>query len=418
MIFTLEILLLAYLVLSIIIQAFAHSFRATESIFVRLLFLLLTIGTVGLYIYAKPITQYLATPQSTLQQVVLSFALLANSIMLFTRHKNINFEPMYLNFLNVFSFLALATSGVVMAIIGIIGIRFIELAIAMTSEVRADVPTQLKQLWKIVVVSLILGAFALFNSLSASPASSVIASCLIIMAFVIDAGLLNLRMTKRIELANQATPLLFIRWASTSVVVSASFLFFLLQLQSNLNHQVLLGCLMVTLALQLFGFTQTRNIHQVLTRLYIVNLSFVFLLFSYCKDQQMLMVGLIYMISLHLIVPMLLVLLEAKQQFRWNSYEKLILFLLMGWLTLLPLPTSFFPRLSLMLMNGGNGNGYFYFLYLIVLIVALNTLLQRGVEYRQIEKFLPAKNNHKISAIYTMLIILIAIAGSAVGLVP
>lgn len=60
----------------------------------------------------------------------------------------------------------------------------------------------------------------------------------------------------------------------------------------------------------------------------------------------------------------------------------------------------------------------FISLYLIVLIVALNTLLQRGVEYRQIEKSLPAKNNHKISAIYTMLIILIAIAGSAVGLVP
>lgn len=417
MIFSIEILLLSYVLLSILAQALAHSLKQANGFCLRLALLGLTIATASLYYFAKPTALYLSVSSTMMPLAVMGHIWVINSILLFFKHQNIKMEPLYFNLINAFAYLALVTDSMITGIIGIIAIRFIEIAISLTSEVGEDVPSQFKQLIKLIAVSIALGAMAIFNS-QATAIGTYLASGLLIMAIVLDSGLLNLRIAKRIELENQTSLLLLLRWAGTNTVIAITYLFFLHRMQSPLNHQVLLVCLIITLIVQLIGFTQSRTAQQILARLYIVNMGFIFLLFSYCKDAQMLLVGLIYTISLHLVIPLSYILLNQNFQKRWNRYEKVLIFISMGWLTLLPLPSSFFPRLSLMLMNGGSGNGYFYFLYLIVLIVAISTLLHRGIEYRQVEQSLPSHHNYTVATFFTVVLVLIGVAGSVVGLMP
>ncbi len=403
-----ELLLLAYFAVTIVGLSLLNLLKLNRGILPAILLLIANLSAALAYYYFRPSLNFFA--QFDQVSLILVLGLVAvNSLLPFADRGVKLINPLYYVMLNIFTLLALRGSNLQLIALGIIGLRFCDLAMATGQTEARDGTSLFKQYLHLVIVILCLGTSIVF-SVFAGDFNLWIAHTFFIMALVFDTGLLNLRMIRRYDITNRRPVLTFFKYLSINQAVLFSFLFYLNQSSTPFVHWLVLSVVAITCFVQLIGFTQSRSVYHYMPRLYLINISLIIILYSYCRDHGMLSSILYFSFAQHLIQPLVIGLYQLNENRRWTLISKLTLVLAMGWITLLPLPSSFFARLSLMLMNAGSFNWIFYLLYLLTLVVATGSLLQRGMRYYQNEALLDrAASSSRAYGYLTLLLLMLIV---------
>lgn len=423
-----EIWALAYLGVSVLLQAFwrlmnrEKGFAASSSLF--LLTLLCTVG--GYFFHIKG--SYIDLSFDPLRLVGLSFVVIINTLQLLWQSfapKEQQTLPLHYILLNIFGTLAICATDPIMAIVGIIALKLVALIHFTTVKrvAKKGIIPLIHEFLRLNVITLILFIASIaFLLLKDENWKTIIdfqyvGMVAVFAALMVEGGLFTFRVGKRIEMASLERGIGFLKFSSINFSVLFSFLLILNQSIDESLHLVIVGALLITLLMQWIGVSQLRKPVELTTRMYLANLSFVALIFNVCKNQHGLMTALVYMIGLHLLIPAFARMIDRKcGDEKFSRFESVLLFLYVGWLTILPVPSSLFTRLALMNLNANFLNICFYVVYLFTLAIIAFSLIQLGKNAHQEFRPVIGKGIAKYLWSDLMLLIFVVIAGMTVGM--